>query len=98
MQSRMAAFVMASPSFLVLFWVRFLIFEMRTTRGGRSARRDRLLAAVVIKAALGLLAEPASLDIFHQQRARAVLRIREALVQHLHDGKARVEADEIGEL
>ena len=32
------------------------------------------------------------------QRAGAVSRIRQALMQHLHDRKTGVEADEIGEL
>src|SRR5271167_2795828 len=45
------------------------------------ARWDRLLSAVVVEAPLGLAAEPAGLDVFHQQRAGAVLRVREALVE-----------------
>ena len=44
----------------------------------RLARRDRLVAAVVVKTALGLAAEPAGLDIFHQQRARTILGSRPA--------------------
>src|SRR5262249_11372328 len=39
----------------------------------RSARRDRLGAAVVVEPTLRLAAEPAGFDVFHQQRARAVL-------------------------
>ena len=61
-------------------------------------RRHRLLAAIVVEAAIGLAAEPAGLDVFHQQRAGAVLRIRQALVQHLHHRQAGIEADEVGEL
>src|SRR5579871_221206 len=61
-------------------------------------RWHRVLAAVVIEAALGLAAEPASFDVFHQERAGAVLRIGEPFVQNLHDGETGVEADEIGEL
>src|SRR5262249_45900583 len=63
----------------------------RTWRGvpdaqkGLSPRRHRLLAAIVIEAALRLATEPAGLDIFHQQRTRAVLGVGQALVQHLHD-------------
>src|SRR5579885_3081396 len=57
-------------------------------------RGDRLLAMIVVEAAAGLSAEPAGLDIFHQQRTGPVFRIRESLVQHLHDREAGVEADE----
>src|SRR5205085_2875444 len=58
-------------------------------------RRHRLLAAIVVEAAIALAAEPTGLDIFYQQRARAVFRIGEAFVQHLHDRQAGIEADEI---
>src|SRR6186997_34338 len=40
-----------------------------------SARRNRLGAAVVVEAALGLATEPAGLDVFHQQRARAIFGV-----------------------
>ena len=63
-----------------------------------TASADRLLAAIVVEAALGLAAEPAGLDVFHQQRAGAVLRVRQPLVQHLHHRQAGIEADEVGEL
>ena len=43
--------------------------------------RNRLLAAVIVEAALRLAAEPAGLDIFHQQRARPVLGVGQTLVQ-----------------
>src|SRR5512134_110759 len=64
----------------------------------RLARRDRRLAPVVVEAALGLAAEPARLDVLHEQRAGPVLGIGEPLVQHLHYGEAGIQADEIGEL
>ncbi len=48
--------------------------------GKNSARRHRLVAAVVVEAALRLAAEPAGLDVFHQQRARAVFRVGQAFV------------------
>jgi hypothetical protein len=64
----------------------------------RLSGRHRLLAAVIVKTALRLAAEPAGLDVFHQQRARPVFRIRQALVQHLHDRQAGVQADEVGKL
>src|SRR6185312_5308991 len=62
------------------------------------ARRHRLFAAIIIEAALRLAAEPAGLDIFHQQRARPVLRIRQAFIEHLHHRQTGIEADEVGEL
>src|SRR5690242_21847797 len=50
---------------------------------GPSARRDRLLAAIIVESPLRFAAEPARLDVFHEQRARPVFRIRQPLVQHL---------------
>src|ERR1700761_8245677 len=35
--------------------------------------RNRLVAAIVVETALRLAAQPAGFDIFHEQRARAVL-------------------------
>ncbi|MPL88776.1 hypothetical protein SDC9_34803 [bioreactor metagenome] len=67
-------------------------------RARRSARRHRGLAAIVVEAAAGLAAKPARLDVFHQQRAGAVLGVRQPVVQHVHDRQAGVEADEVGEL
>ena len=64
----------------------------------RLARRHRRLAAVVVEAALGFAAEPAGLDVFHQQRTGPVLGVGQALVQHLHHRQAGIEADEVGEL
>src|SRR6185503_6561988 len=60
--------------------------------------RNRFLAAIIVEAAARLAAEPARLDIFHQQRAGPVLRVGEAFIEHMHDGKAGIEPDEIGEL
>src|SRR5215471_11236056 len=62
----------------------------------RSARRYGFFAAIVVEAALGFPAEPTSLDIFYQQRARAIFRIRQPFVQHLHDRETGVESDEVG--
>src|SRR5205085_12220194 len=59
-----------------------------------SARRNRLVAAVIVKTALRLAPAPAGFDVFHQERARPVLRARQAPAQHLHDGKARIEHHE----
>src|SRR3546814_18739942 len=47
---------------------------------------------------LDFLADPTRLDVLHQQRAGAVLAVREAVVEHGHDGQAGVEADEVGQL
>src|SRR5215471_14257755 len=71
-----------------------------TCRHGRnaSARRHRLLAAIIVKAAIGLTPEPAGLDVFHQQRTRPIFRVGQPLVQYLHHRQARIEPDEIGEL
>src|SRR5216683_4009458 len=63
-----------------------------------SARRNRALAGVVVEAALDLAADPAGFDVLHQKRTGAILRIGQALVQHLHHRQAGVEADEVGEL
>src|SRR4029434_483204 len=62
------------------------------------SRRDRTLARIVVETALDLAADPAGLDILHQQRARTILGIGQALVQHLHHRQAGVEADEVGKL
>ena len=62
------------------------------------ARRNRLLAAIVVEAAIGLAAEPAGFDIFHEQRTRAILRIRQALIENLHDRQTGIEADEVGQV
>src|ERR1700730_13226580 len=63
-----------------------------------STGRQRLPAAVIVEAAPDLAAEPAGLDVFHQQGTGPVLRIGETLVQHLHHREADIEADEIGQL
>src|SRR3984893_7207984 len=63
-----------------------------------STGRHRLLAAVIVETAPALAAEPAGLDVFHQQRAGPVLRIGETLVEHLHHREAGIEPDEIREL
>src|SRR6188508_1660750 len=64
----------------------------------RSARWYRLFTAIVVEAPLRLAAEPAGLDVFHQQWTGAILRIRQAFVEHLHDRKAGIETDEVGKL
>src|ERR1700744_2732004 len=67
-------------------------------RGADLTRRHRVLAAIVVKAAAGFPAQPPRFHILHQQRAGAVLRIRETLVKHLHHAETGVETDEVGEL
>src|ERR1700733_4056697 len=62
------------------------------------ARRNRLIAAIVVETALGFAPQPAGLDVLHEQRARAVFGIGQALMQNLHDRQACIETDEIGEL
>src|ERR1700712_2901762 len=53
--------------------------------------------AVVVEPAAGLAAEPSSLDVPAPQRAGPELGIAEAVVQHLEDGEARVQPDQVGE-
>ena len=48
-----------------------------------------LLGRVLVEAAAGLPAEAAGRDHLAQQRARAVLRVAEAVVQHFHDVRGR---------
>ena len=67
-------------------------------RSGQLACRHRLLAAIVVEAALGFATEPACFNVLHQKGARSVFRIGESLVKHLHDRQAGIETDEIGEL
>src|SRR5208282_3748851 len=88
-------------------WWRFTIprrsvpprVPLRRARiGARSAGRNRLFASIIIEAAPGLAAEPARLDIFHEERTGPILAVGKALVEDVHDGETGVEADEIGEL
>src|SRR6056297_879707 len=60
-----------------------------------SPRRHRLLAAIVIETTPGLAPQPASLDIFRQQRTGPVLGVRQPVMQHVHDRKTGIEPDEI---
>src|SRR6478752_4407895 len=53
--------------------------------------------AVLVEPAAGLAAEPSCLDVLAPQRAGPELRIAEAVVQHLEDRQAGVEADQIGQ-
>src|SRR5882672_211705 len=62
-----------------------------------SAASCPLRLAVVVEPAAGLATEPSCLDVLTPQRAGPELRIAEAVLQHLEDGKARVEADQIGQ-
>src|SRR3546814_19237750 len=64
-------------------------------RRGASARRDGRFAGVIVEAAPDLAAEPAGLDVFHEQRTGPVLRIGESFVEHLHDRQAGIEPDEV---
>src|SRR5262245_2020248 len=70
----------------------------RSNRGRTLPRRNRALTRIVVESALDFAADPARLDVFHQERTRPVLRIGETFVQHLHHRQASVEADEVGEL
>ena len=66
-----------------------------------TARRHRMIAAtIVVEPAAGLLTEPAGFHILHEQRTRAILRVRQRPLasKHLHYGETGIEANEIGEL
>src|SRR5581483_2651721 len=52
---------------------------------------------VIVEAAAALAAEAAGGGHLAQQRATAVFRVLEAVVEHVHDGHADVDADEVGE-
>ncbi len=52
---------------------------------------------VLVEAATALAAEASRLHVLAQERAGRVLRVAEAVLEHFHDGDARVEADEVGE-
>src|SRR5436309_14472023 len=54
-------------------------------------------SAVSVETAAGFAAEPAGRDVLAQKRARRVLLVAEALLEHLHDRDARVEADQVSE-
>src|SRR6185503_16944039 len=52
---------------------------------------------VVIESFPGLPAQIPSGDHFPQERTRTILVIAQALVQHIHDGKAHIEPDKVGQ-
>src|SRR6516162_4602645 len=80
-------------------WIEKIMECNQTTKSERVlARRNGLLAAIIVETALGLATEPAGLDIFHEQRTRPVFGIGQSLMQDLHDRQAGVETDEIGKL
>src|SRR5438445_1653438 len=58
---------------------------------------SRPLRIVLVEAATRFLPEVAGVDHPPQERAGPVLRIAETVVEDLEDGKAGVEADEVGE-
>src|SRR5262249_50088994 len=53
---------------------------------------------VLVEALAGLLAEPPRIHHADEERARAVLRVAEAVLEDAEDRQARVEADEVREL
>ena len=80
------------------------VHEVLDQREGRAPQRHRGERRRLPGAATGtrgtragLAAEPSRLDVLAPQRAGPELRIAEAVVQHLEDRKARVEADQIGQ-
>src|SRR5687768_16993422 len=51
--------------------------------------------SIRIESALRLPAEPAGGDVRAKQWAWAILRVADAVVQHLEDRQARIEADQV---
>src|ERR1019366_4395916 len=58
-------------------------------------RRARRCLRIIVEPAAGLAAQPSGLDVFHQQRAGAVLAVRQPVIQHLHDRQAGIQANEV---
>src|SRR5687767_10494499 len=71
-------------------------FPQLQQSGGGTGRFPHL-SRIVIEASTRLAPQAAGLHKLAQQRTRFVLRIAEALVQHLHDRYTCVEPDEVGE-
>src|SRR5438067_9639567 len=65
--------------------------------GDRNLRPRNGLSGVFVEAAAGLPAKTPGLDVLPEERRRRVPIVTEALLQDLHDGDARVEADQVGE-
>src|SRR5690242_16626770 len=53
---------------------------------------------IAVESPTGFAAVPAGGHVLLEQGARPVLRIAEAFVQHVHNCKACVQADEVGKL
>jgi len=62
------------------------------------SRRDRRIAAVVVKAPIGLFAEPPGLNILHQQRCWAIFGVARCLIKNLDDIEAGIEPNEVSQL
>mmetsp|Transcript_16781 Transcript_16781/g.21659 ORF Transcript_16781/g.21659 Transcript_16781/m.21659 type:complete len:104 (+) Transcript_16781:2079-2390(+) len=60
-------------------------------------RRHRRIPGIVVKSAADFAADPAGFDIFYEQWAGAVFGVGEAVMQDLHDGETRVQADKVSE-
>src|SRR6185369_3235274 len=73
-------------------------YARRRTSVPELPRGDRNFARVVVEAAPALAAEPAGLDVLHQQRRRPVLAVAGGVVEYADDVEAGVEPDEVGEL
>ncbi len=56
-----------------------------------------LLFLVRVEATAGFLAEPACVDVFHEQGGWTVLVVAQLGVQNPHDCETRVQPDEISE-
>ena len=56
-----------------------------------------LVLFIIVKPLAGLAPQPAGFHISSQQRAGSVFRVLESVIQGLHDGKAGIQANEVGQ-
>src|SRR2546425_1071403 len=99
--SSMAANVLSSSSSAIGARFRGSDFFVRRIQKIVSTKRgegDASFSWIGVEAASGFAAEPAGGDVFFEQRAGAIFRVAEALVEDMKNVHANVEADEIGEL
>src|SRR6202790_2010059 len=74
------------------------LLTCRHPRAGPGARNDRAARrGIFVEAAAGFASQPTRIDVLAQERTRTILRILEAVVEHLENREQRIEADEIGE-
>src|SRR4051812_41969387 len=92
--------IFSSRRVSVLSELRAFGLEIFTIRMPGSAFSTTMLLSAVItmKPPTRFPPQPARGDILFQKRARAVLAVAQSVVEHVHDGQAGVEPDEVGKL